>query len=568
MKKPGRSAKWIRQSLRAVQRTRAYHRYVRPAVSLLRWEGVILVGALGFGVVSALATRWFILFVFLSAAFLGLAWVRAFDEGEKGHRFRRRAQRLGLWVWGVGLLLVGVAIFWRFTTLWGAVVFAVVYVGVGAWHLRWLHGLDLKVARQFKMILALSVMPVFVAWVVNSTVYLGCSRVVSMMNLRGHDDAEWRAAQAQRQQRIDRWAAENSAPVAVALSGGGYRAAVVHAGVLSALDGAEVPVHYLSSVSGGSIVGAAYALGWSPEAFCDHLKKGRPGLTNDLANFYSVFKQFMFPRYNSGDTYSAHFDRVYFHGRRLEETGPPLLILNATHYTDGVRKAFRAETDAGESLGRVVAASGAFPVAFDPVRIGGEGYVDGGVVENLGIAGLQHYFRDHAGDPDLADRLPGVLIISDMSLIPDDPVSWKKPSLLRMALRAQHASYFAMHQWIYSFYTDGAYDRAGSSALQQPYAVQAGRLWPDLPDALKDRIVRVFVLSPTAPAERRHYEGHEDLVEAVSALPTLQELSPDEVDAAFWMGARLAEVYVQDICAAAGASGCAPVQLPEAPPAP
>ncbi|MHC4421164.1 MAG: patatin-like phospholipase family protein, partial [Planctomycetota bacterium] len=167
------------------------------------------------------------------------------------------------------------------------------------------------------------------------------------------------------------------------------------------------------------------------------MKKGRPGLTNDLANFYSVFKQFMFPRYNSGDTYSAHFDRVYFHGRRLEETGPPLLILNATHYTDGVRKAFRAETDAGESLGRVVAASGAFPVAFDPVRIGGEGYVDGGVVENLGIAGLQHYFRDHAGDPDLADRLPGVLIISDMSLIPDDPVSWKKPSLLRMALRAQ-----------------------------------------------------------------------------------------------------------------------------------
>ncbi len=82
------------------------------------------------------------------------------------------------------------------------------------------------------------------------------------------------------------------------------------------------------------------------------------------------------------------------------------------------------------------------------------------------------------------------LIISDMSLIPDDPVSWKKHSPLRMALRAQHASYFAMHQWIYSFYTDGAYDRTGRAPLQQPYEVQAGRLWPDLPESLESRIVK------------------------------------------------------------------------------
>ncbi|MHC5013599.1 MAG: hypothetical protein ACYTGM_03630, partial [Planctomycetota bacterium] len=113
MKKPGQSTKWIRQGLRRVRQTRVYHRYVRPAVSLLRWEGVILVGALGFGVVSAFATRWFILFVFLSAALLGLAWVRAFDEGDRGHKFRRRAQGLGLYVWGLLLLLVGLAIFWR-----------------------------------------------------------------------------------------------------------------------------------------------------------------------------------------------------------------------------------------------------------------------------------------------------------------------------------------------------------------------------------------------------------------------------------------------------------------------
>jgi hypothetical protein len=568
MLKPGRSAKRVQQSLRRLQQTRFYHRYVRPAVSLLQWEGAILVGALGFGVVSALATRWFFLFVFLAAAFLGLAWVRAFDEGEKGRRFRLRVQRLGVWIWGLLLLLVGVGVFWRFTRPWGAAVFAVVYVGIALWHLRWLGRLDSQPARLFKQVVALSVTPVLAAWIVNSTVYLGFARLVSTFNLLNHDAAAWETAREQRQGLMDTWESEGCGRVAVALSGGGYRAAMVHAGLLSALDRAGVPVHYLSTVSGGSIVGAAYALGWSPEEFRDRLKRHRPGLTNDLANFYPVFKQFLFPRYGSGDTYASHFDRVYFRGHRLRDTGPPLLIVNTTRYADGVRKAFRAETDGDEKLGLVVAASGAFPVAFDPVRIGGESYVDGGVVENLGIAGIQHYVRDHADDADLADRLPEVLVISDVSLIPDDPPSWKKPSPLQMALRAQHSSYFAMHQWIYSFYTEGEYDRAGTSPLRQPYEVEAGRLWPDLPDALHGRTVKVFVLSPASPAERRHYDGHEDLIDAVSEVETLRELRADEVDAAFWVGAHLARVYVEDICAAAGAKDCREVEIPEAPAVP
>ena len=212
-----------------------------------------------------------------------------------------------------------------------------------------------------------------------------------------------------------------------------------------------------------------------------------------------------------------------------------------------------------------MAASGAFPVAFDPVRIGDESYVDGGVVENLGIAGLQHYFRDHAGDAALGDLLPGVLIISDVSLIPDDPPSWKKPSLLQMAIHAQHASYFAMHQWIYSFYTQGAYDRTARSALQQPYVVPAGRLWPDLPAVLAERPVRVFVLSPASPAERRHYDGQLDLIDGVAAIDTLKELDRDEVGAAFWVGARLAQVYLERICVAAGAGSCPAAEITEPP---
>src|SRR5205807_425161 len=54
-------------------------------------------------------------------------------------------------------------------------------------------------------------------------------------------------------------------PVAVTLSGGGYRAAVTEAGALWVLDQVELPIDLLSTVSGGSILGANYAMGLSPE---------------------------------------------------------------------------------------------------------------------------------------------------------------------------------------------------------------------------------------------------------------------------------------------------------------
>ena len=136
-----------------------------------------------------------------------------------------------------------------------------------------------------------------------------------------------------------------------------------------------------------------------------------------------------------------------------------------------------------------------------------------------------------------------------------------------MALRAQQTSYFAMHRWIYSFYTDGAYDRAGDGAVDQPFSVTADRLWPALPADLGGKTVSVFVLSPASPLERDVYAGNEPLLDAVSGLDTLRELSPGEVDAAFWVGARIVDAYLPELCPAAGID-CAPVPLGEAPPVP
>lgn len=504
----------------------------------------MLFAALGLGIVSALATRWFVAFVVLSAVFLLLAWMRAFGNSERSARFRARARGLGLWVWALLLALIGLAIFWRFSLWWTATLFGVIYLAVGIWHLVWLARRGGEAAGLFRQSIALTILPIALAWFVNSTIYQAWAATAAGLGLTGVDETEWAERRSGRAEVL----ATSDATLAVALSGGGYRAAAVHAGILAVLEQASLPVEYLSTVSGGSIVGAAYAMGMSADEFRDRLVAHKPGLPNDLINFYPVFAQLFVPGYGSGDTYANHFDRVYFGGHRLDETGPPLLIVNATRYRDGTRRAFWPMRDGSLSLGRVVAASGAFPVAFDPVVIGGERYIDGGVVENLGIAGLQQYFANGI------EALPQVLIISDASLIPEAPPSWTKPSVVQMALRAQQTSYFAMHRWIYSFYTDGEYDRAANGELEQPFVTTAGRLWPELGPALREERVSIFVLSPSSPAEREHYAGFEDVLDAVSGLETLKELDAGEVEAAFWVGARLAADYLPAICAAAAAS--------------
>lgn len=77
-----------------------------------------------------------------------------------------------------------------------------------------------------------------------------------------------------------KWPAKS---VGVALSGGGYRAAAYHAGVLDALDRLGVPVTNVSTVSGGSIIGAYYVLGGKPLDFRKALEEGSFNFRRELA---------------------------------------------------------------------------------------------------------------------------------------------------------------------------------------------------------------------------------------------------------------------------------------------
>ena len=150
---------------------------------------------------------------------------------------------------------------------------------------------------------------------------------------------------------------------------------------------------------------------------------------------------------------------ISFKPAQLGDLRPPTLIVNATSYTSGKRRAFWAERDPNLPMARLVAGSGAFPIVFDPVRIEGDAFMDGGVVDNLGVAGLQHYFDAERRPGIDASDIPGILIISDASNLPDAPSSWRKHSLGQMAVRAQQVSYNAIHSWIYAILTDGEYER-------------------------------------------------------------------------------------------------------------
>ncbi|MBL0940855.1 MAG: patatin-like phospholipase family protein [Gemmatimonadaceae bacterium] len=222
--------------------------------------------------------------------------------------------------------------------------------------------------------------------------------------------------------------------VGMALSGGGYRAAVFHSGTLHALERLGVRVNHLSTVSGGSIIGSYYAIGGDPVAFKDAVAEGRFNLKRELLLAHNAVRLpfpirvpgigvrlFPWYEYSRRDVQAGMLDRLLLDGR-AHSAAPvpqaPNLIVNATDLTFGLIVGFlpdgilvqgpdgdvgvyrgaRYQPDASFSLAERVSISGAFPLAFpstglgarvEPFGASGRGkrplqLVDGGVADNSG----------------------------------------------------------------------------------------------------------------------------------------------------------------------------------------
>ena len=223
-------------------------------------------------------------------------------------------------------------------------------------------------------------------------------------------------------------AAAAPAGIAIALSGGGYRAAAMHAGVLDGLRALNVSPTHVTSVSGGSIIGAYYVAGGSPRAFIDAVAQGRFNLRAELADLHNVIR-LLDPRFTRTQVQQNLVDRVLLRGLRFADLEPaaPRLMICATDLVTGEGVGFSSDgilySPVAGSIGSadvratkaafvpsdsegfpgtarvatLVAASGAFPGAFPTVSVKHNGrqlqLADGGIFDNSGTALLMERYR-------------------------------------------------------------------------------------------------------------------------------------------------------------------------------
>ncbi len=155
--------------------------------------------------------------------------------------------------------------------------------------------------------------------------------------------------------------------IGLALSGGGARG-FAHAGAIKALNEMGIRPGIIAGVSAGSIAAVMAAAGLSPEQMLALFQEAK------LTDFceLSVPKNGFFKM----DRFRKFLRKVIPY-ENLEELPIPVVI-GATNLDDGTMTAF----EEGPIAERVMA-SCSIPIVFQPVKIDGVRYVDGGVLHNL-----------------------------------------------------------------------------------------------------------------------------------------------------------------------------------------
>lgn len=158
----------------------------------------------------------------------------------------------------------------------------------------------------------------------------------------------------------------------IALSGGGTRG-FAHLGMLQALEEVDIRPQVLSGTSAGALGAALYASGYPPAEILDIYTKSKPlKYLRPAVNFRGLIKiekaRAFLSRYLPEDSFEA---------LRLP------LSVSATNLNRGETERFST----GKLIDPILASS-SLPIIFDPIQIGEERYVDGGILENLPVQPL------------------------------------------------------------------------------------------------------------------------------------------------------------------------------------
>jgi magnesium transporter len=164
-----------------------------------------------------------------------------------------------------------------------------------------------------------------------------------------------------------------SKKIGIALSGGGARG-IAHIGVLQALEENGISPEYVSGSSAGSIVGALYAAGKTPQEILHIFKET------------SLYKLFKLTVPTVGLTDLSNLKNIL--GEHIEEDSfealPKKLFVCVTNLSLG-----RFEISSQGKLFEMVATSCSIPIVFKSRQINGDSYVDGGLLNNLPIEPLK-----------------------------------------------------------------------------------------------------------------------------------------------------------------------------------
>ncbi|MEW5718617.1 MAG: patatin-like phospholipase family protein, partial [Chloroflexota bacterium] len=187
----------------------------------------------------------------------------------------------------------------------------------------------------------------------------------------------------------------------IALGGGGAKG-LAHIGVLRVLDAAHVPISIVTGTSAGSIIGALYAAGESPDDI-ERLMR-RLSLRDWLARDKTGMGLF------STDGFRRVIETEIGVGARIENL-PRKFAAVATDMESQQEVAF----DSG-AVADAVCASCAFPIVLAPAQFGGRSYLDGGLLNPVPF--------------DMAWRMGADTVLA-VDLAADEPTFTADPALHR-----------------------------------------------------------------------------------------------------------------------------------------
>jgi NTE family protein len=181
------------------------------------------------------------------------------------------------------------------------------------------------------------------------------------------------------------------AKIAIVL-GAGASKGFAHIGVLKVLETQKIPIHMIVGTSAGSLVGSLYAYGFDAFTLQSIAMKVEKG---DVIDYTIPDNGFI-----KGDKLEAFINKT------VKNTPIEKLKIRfyavATDISNGEEVAF-----AKGNTGEAVRASCSVPGVFQPKKIGGKTYVDGGVVSPVAVDVARRYGADVVIAVDISGAVSG-----------------------------------------------------------------------------------------------------------------------------------------------------------------